>query len=96
MQTCFHGTVDLTHRGSYSITERSFRSHCFYFAKDIIAAVKTASDGPMNGILGWTDEEVVSNDFKSDKLVVGLRHRSVHRIERDFREVGVLVRQRAP
>merc|ERR1712178_513630 len=32
------------------------------------AAKKAAAAGPMRGILGWTEDEVVSNDFKSDKL----------------------------
>jgi len=35
---------------------------------DIVAAVKAASAGPMKGVLGWTEDEVVSNDFKTDKL----------------------------
>jgi glyceraldehyde 3-phosphate dehydrogenase len=35
---------------------------------DIVAAVKTAAAGPMRGVLGWTEDEVVSNDFKTDKL----------------------------
>merc|ERR1711896_127199 len=35
---------------------------------EIVAAVKEASAGPMRGVLGWTEDEVVSNDFKSDKL----------------------------
>jgi glyceraldehyde 3-phosphate dehydrogenase len=36
---------------------------------DIVNAVKAASaSGPMKGVLGWTEDEVVSNDFKSDKL----------------------------
>jgi len=34
---------------------------------DIEKAVRAAADGPMKGILGVTDEEVVSNDFKSEK-----------------------------
>ncbi|KAI8924264.1 hypothetical protein BC831DRAFT_466483 [Entophlyctis helioformis] len=33
---------------------------------EIVAAVKKASDGPMHGILGYTEDEVVSNDFISD------------------------------
>jgi len=37
--------------------------------EDIVNAVKAASAaGPMKGVLGWTEDEVVSNDFKSDKL----------------------------
>jgi len=36
--------------------------------KEISDAVKAAADGPMKGVLGFTDEEVVSNDFKTEKL----------------------------
>jgi len=36
--------------------------------EEIVAAIKVASAGPMKGVLGWTEDEVVSNDFKSDKL----------------------------
>jgi glyceraldehyde 3-phosphate dehydrogenase len=32
----------------------------------ICAAIKAASEGPMNGYLGYTDEDVVSSDFISD------------------------------
>ncbi|MEG0037273.1 MAG: type I glyceraldehyde-3-phosphate dehydrogenase [Victivallaceae bacterium] len=31
--------------------------------EDICTAVKTASEGPMKGILGYTEEQVVSSDF---------------------------------
>ncbi|OQV19346.1 Glyceraldehyde-3-phosphate dehydrogenase 2 [Hypsibius exemplaris] len=31
--------------------------------EEISKAIKEAADGPMKGILGWTDEEVVSSDF---------------------------------
>lgn len=34
--------------------------------EDIKAAVKYASEGPLKGILGYTDEDVVSNDFIGD------------------------------
>jgi glyceraldehyde 3-phosphate dehydrogenase len=34
---------------------------------DISAAMKKAADGPMNGVLGYTDEEVVSSDFIGDR-----------------------------
>mmetsp|Transcript_30643 Transcript_30643/g.60286 ORF Transcript_30643/g.60286 Transcript_30643/m.60286 type:complete len:342 (-) Transcript_30643:1342-2367(-) len=33
---------------------------------DIIAAIKEASAGPMKGVLGWTEDEVVSQDFVHD------------------------------
>jgi len=34
---------------------------------DIVAELKAAADGPMKGVLGYTDEEVVSTDFYSEK-----------------------------
>jgi len=34
---------------------------------EITAAIKAAADGPMKGILGYTDEEVVSTDFVGEK-----------------------------
>merc|ERR1712029_115154 len=34
---------------------------------DIVAAVKEAAAGPTNGVLDWTDEEVVSTDFVTCK-----------------------------
>ncbi|KAG9438986.1 hypothetical protein H6P81_019151 [Aristolochia fimbriata] len=33
---------------------------------DVKAAIKLASEGPLKGILGYTDEDVVSNDFVGD------------------------------
>ncbi|KAA8527202.1 hypothetical protein F0562_008569 [Nyssa sinensis] len=34
--------------------------------EDVKAAIKYASEGPLMGILGYTDEDVVSNDFVGD------------------------------
>jgi len=34
--------------------------------EDIVKAVKDASEKEMNGILGWTDEDLVSKDFEGD------------------------------
>ena len=34
--------------------------------EDIKAAIKAASEGPMHGILGYTEDDVVSNDFVGD------------------------------
>jgi len=39
---------------------------------EIHAAMKAAAEGPMNGVLGYTDEEVVSSDF------IGDRHSSIY------------------
>jgi glyceraldehyde 3-phosphate dehydrogenase len=33
---------------------------------DVCAAMKAASEGPLAGVLGYTDEEVVSTDFRGD------------------------------
>src|ERR1019366_9154677 len=37
-------------------------------ADSINAAIKTASEGSLKGILGYTDEELVSSDFKGNPL----------------------------
>jgi glyceraldehyde 3-phosphate dehydrogenase len=34
----------------------------------INAAIKTASEGPLKGILGYTEEELVSTDFRGNPL----------------------------
>lgn len=36
--------------------------------EEIMAALKAASEGPMKGILGYTEDDVVSTDFISDPL----------------------------
>uniref|UniRef100_A0A7S2QGM5 Glyceraldehyde 3-phosphate dehydrogenase catalytic domain-containing protein n=1 Tax=Zooxanthella nutricula TaxID=1333877 RepID=A0A7S2QGM5_9DINO len=33
--------------------------------EEIVAEIKAAADGPMMGVLDWTDDEVVSTDFTS-------------------------------
>jgi len=33
---------------------------------DIVAAIKEAADGPLKGILGYTNDDVVSQDFVHD------------------------------
>merc|ERR1711878_71496 len=35
--------------------------------EEIVAAIKAAAEGPMQGVLEWTDEEVVSTDFVTCK-----------------------------
>ena len=34
--------------------------------QEVVDAIKEAAAGPLRGILGWTDEEVVSSDFIHD------------------------------
>jgi glyceraldehyde 3-phosphate dehydrogenase len=48
--------VDLTVRTTKSTT-----------LNDINAAMKAAADGPMKGVLAYTEEQVVSSDFVSDE-----------------------------
>ncbi|MFN0010258.1 MAG: type I glyceraldehyde-3-phosphate dehydrogenase [Phycisphaerales bacterium] len=49
-----------------SVVDLTFRSAKDTSLADINAAMKTASEGSMKGILGYTDEEVVSSDFIGD------------------------------
>ena len=50
-----------------SVVDLTFRTAKDATIKDIHAAMKAAADGPMNGILGYTEEEVVSADFIGDR-----------------------------
>jgi glyceraldehyde 3-phosphate dehydrogenase len=49
-----------------SVVDLTFRTEKATTYKDICAAMKAASEGEMKGILGYTDEEVVSSDFTGD------------------------------
>jgi glyceraldehyde 3-phosphate dehydrogenase len=49
-----------------SCVDLTFRSARPTSLEAIHAALKAASEGPMKGILGYTDEEVVSSDFIGD------------------------------
>jgi len=49
-----------------SCVDLTFRTARDTSLKEIHAAMKAASEGPMAGILGYTEEEVVSSDFISD------------------------------
>ena len=49
-----------------SVVDLTFVAEKPITIESINAAVKTASEGPMKGILGYTDEELVSSDFKGD------------------------------
>ncbi len=63
--------------------------------EDICAAMKKASQsGDMSKTLGYTDEKVVSTDFRGCGYLVDLRFRSRHRAGRHLRQGGRLVRQR--
>jgi len=50
-----------------SIVDLTFISEKTTDAKAVNAALQTAADGPMKGILGVEEHELVSSDFKGDK-----------------------------
>jgi len=49
-----------------SVVDLTFRTAKDATLKDIHAAMKAAAEGPLKGILGYTDEEIVSADFIGD------------------------------
>ena len=49
-----------------SVVDLTFKTAKATSYKEICAAMKAAAEGPMKGILGYTDEEVVSTDFLGD------------------------------
>jgi glyceraldehyde 3-phosphate dehydrogenase len=49
-----------------SVVDLTFRTEKATSYQEICAAMKEASEGEMKGILGYTDEPVVSTDFTSD------------------------------
>jgi glyceraldehyde 3-phosphate dehydrogenase len=49
-----------------SCVDLTFRPTKATSLAEINAAMKAASEGPLKGILGYTEEEVVSSDFMSD------------------------------
>jgi len=51
-----------------SVVDLTFVSEKPITVDSINAAIKSASEGPLKGILGYTDEELVSSDFKGNPL----------------------------
>ena len=49
-----------------SIVDLTFTAEKPITVASINAAIKAASEGPMKGILGYTEEELVSTDFRGD------------------------------
>jgi glyceraldehyde 3-phosphate dehydrogenase len=50
-----------------SCVDLTFRTARDTSLKDINAALRKASEGPMKGVLGYTEDEVVSSDFIGDR-----------------------------
>jgi len=51
-----------------SVVDLTFTSEKAISVDSINAAVKAAAEGPLKGILGYTEEELVSSDFKGNPL----------------------------
>ncbi|NEP46132.1 MAG: type I glyceraldehyde-3-phosphate dehydrogenase, partial [Okeania sp. SIO2H7] len=49
-----------------SVVDLTFKTDKSTSYKEICEAMKAASEGPMKGILGYTEDPVVSTDFTSD------------------------------
>jgi glyceraldehyde 3-phosphate dehydrogenase len=49
-----------------SVVDLTFKTAKATSYKEICAAMKAAAEGPLKGILGYTEEEVVSTDFLHD------------------------------
>ncbi len=49
-----------------SVVDLTFRTDKATSYKEICEAMKAASEGPMKGILGYTEDDVVSSDFTGD------------------------------
>jgi len=49
-----------------SVVDLTFKTEKSTSYQEICAAMKAAADGAMNGILGYTDEDVLSMDFRTD------------------------------
>jgi glyceraldehyde 3-phosphate dehydrogenase len=51
-----------------SVVDLTFTSEKPITVESINAAIKAAAEGPMKGILGYTEEELVSSDFRGNPL----------------------------
>ena len=49
-----------------SVVDLTFRTEKATSYAEICAAMKAAAEGPMKGILSYTEDEVVSSDFTTD------------------------------
>ena len=62
--------------------------------RDICAAMKQASEGALKGVLGYTDEEVVSTDMRGESCTSVFDAKAGLQLDPDLREADRLVRQR--
>jgi glyceraldehyde 3-phosphate dehydrogenase len=49
-----------------SVVDLTFESSRGTSVEEVNKAIRTAADGPLKGILGYTDEQLVSGDFNHD------------------------------
>ena len=86
-----------------SVVDLTFVSEKPITVTSVNAALKAAADGPLKAYLGYTDEELVSSDFKGNPLssivdskltkVIG-KHRQSHQLVRQ--RVGLLQPRQGP
>ena len=62
--------------------------------EEIKAAMKAASEGPMKGIMGYTEDDVVSSDFIGESCTCVFDAKAGIALNDQLRETGRLVRQR--
>ena len=55
--------------------------------EEINAAIKAAADGPLKGVLGYTEEKVVSTDFRGNSMP-SIFCRSVRTLQRSTRHIS--------
>ena len=77
-----------------SVVDLTFKTAKATSIKEINAALKGASETYLKGILGVTDEEVVSSDFIHDARSSIYDVGCVHRAQQQLLQAGELVRQR--
>ena len=69
-----------------SVVDLTFEASRATTAEEINAAIRAAADGPMKGILGYTDKQLVSMDFNHDP------HSSVFHLDQTKVMDGTMVR----
>ena len=62
--------------------------------EEIKAAMKAASEGPMKGVMGYTEDDVVSTDFIGESCTCVFDAKAGIALNDQLRETGCLVRQR--
>ena len=62
--------------------------------RNLCNAMKAASEGSMKGVLAYTEDSVVSTDFRGEACTSTFDAQAGIQMDETFRQAGVLVRQR--